>query len=480
MAKLREEDVYLSAVATDMWVFTRQAFATVYPDREFVDNWHVHAIIYQLQQAIAGKSPRLIINLPPRHLKSFLISVVLPAYLLAHDPSVRIICVSYNEALVKALSNDFRRIVTSEWYQHVFPQTRFSKLTETEAITDLNGMRLAIPVGGGLTGRGGDFIITDDTLKADDAHSDRKRTHVNDWFGSTLFSRLDDKQRSVMIVVMQRLHVMDLTGFLLADPRNGFKQVLFPAIARKDEEIVLGVGRTHCRKEGEILQPERENAATLEQIKAVMGDANFWAQYQQEPIPPEGTIFKARWLEVLERLPALDSSGDIYISIDTALTTADSADFTAISVVLAHQTAYYVVHAERGHWTIDEVCHRVIGQLLPRFRPHMFIIEASGVGYTLLNQLSRAGVPCMPYRPSASKTDRAHWCVPTFREGRVKLVRNVTGGQWIDNYIDEITCFPNGRYDDFVDSLTQLILKVDPFYRPAQSLSDLEEYKWSV
>src|SRR5262249_35213295 len=144
-------------------------------------------------------------------------SVAFPAFLLGHDPAKRIICVSYSGDLAKKHSNDFRALLESPRFKALFPQTRIGpyKNTETEIELTGRGFRLATSVGGTLTGRGGDIIIIDDPLKPDDALSDTKRNSANAWFNNTLLSRLDDKRKGAIVVVMQRVHMDDLTGFLL-------------------------------------------------------------------------------------------------------------------------------------------------------------------------------------------------------------------------------------------------------------------------
>jgi hypothetical protein len=150
-------------------------------------------------------------------------SVAFPAFVLGHDPTKRLIVVSYGAELATKLGNDCRTVVQSAWYQRLFPDMRISRIknTEAEVITTSHGCRLAVSVGGTLTGRGGDFIIIDDPLKPQDAYSDSKRESANDWFDNTAFSRLDDKLTGKIVVVMQRLHLNDLTGKLSRAPMSG-------------------------------------------------------------------------------------------------------------------------------------------------------------------------------------------------------------------------------------------------------------------
>jgi hypothetical protein len=201
----------------DFRAFLHKVFVTLNPGQTYVPTWHVEAIAWQLERVRRGELRRLIINMPPRSLKSIAASVALPAFLLGHDPSQRVLCVSYSGELAKKHSNDFRAVLESPWYESTFSDTQIGpfKNTETEIELTARGFRLATSVGGTLTGRGGDIIIIDDPLKPDDALSETKRSAANHWFTNTLLSRLDDKRTGVIIVVMQRVHIDDLTGFLL-------------------------------------------------------------------------------------------------------------------------------------------------------------------------------------------------------------------------------------------------------------------------
>src|SRR5262249_1309098 len=172
----------------DLRAFVHKVFASLTPGQTYVRSWHIDAIVYQLERIRRGEIRRLIINMPPRSLKSITASVAFPAFLLGHDPTKRIICVSYSAELAKKHSNDFRDIIDSAWYRNAFTDTRIGlyKNNETEIEFSQRGFRLATSVGGTLTGRGGDIIIIDDPLKPDDAYSESRRTAGNQWFSNTL------------------------------------------------------------------------------------------------------------------------------------------------------------------------------------------------------------------------------------------------------------------------------------------------------
>ncbi len=213
-----EARIFEALLRNDFRAFVDKVFSTLCPGQTYVPTWHVEAIAYQLERVRRGKVRRLIINLPPRSLKSLTVSVSFPAFILGLDPTRRLICVSYSGDLAKKHANDFRAVLEAPWYRETFPNVRIGpyKNSETEIELTERGFRLSTSVGGTLTGRGGEIIIIDDPLKPDDAMSETKRTAANLWFTNTLLSRLDDKRTGAIIVVMQRVHMDDLTGFLLS------------------------------------------------------------------------------------------------------------------------------------------------------------------------------------------------------------------------------------------------------------------------
>ena len=189
-----------SKVRSSLATFIQRTFQTVVPGKPYHDNWHIKAIAWHLEQCLSGDIKRLIITMPPRHLKSICASVAFPAWLLGHEPSKRIICASYSQDLARKHSLDCRTVMEQSWYRRAFPATRLSdrKKTELEFETSAFGSRYATSIGGTLTGRGGDIMIIDDPLKSDEGMSESRRSRVNEWYDGTLYSRLDDKRNGVI------------------------------------------------------------------------------------------------------------------------------------------------------------------------------------------------------------------------------------------------------------------------------------------
>ena len=225
---------YDAILRSDFWFFAQRCFCELNPQTTLATNWHLEVIAAKLTAVRQGKIRRLIINLPPRHLKSLMASIAFPAWCLGHDPSAQILCVSYAQDLSDKLARDCRTIMTSPWYRQIFP-TRLAPHRQAvqEFITTRQGYRLATSTGGVLTGRGADLILIDDPLKPEEALSEARRNATNDWYANTLYSRLNDKRRGGIVIIMQRLHEDDLVGHVLG--QEPWEVVSFPAIAEADE-----------------------------------------------------------------------------------------------------------------------------------------------------------------------------------------------------------------------------------------------------
>ena len=196
-----DRDLANAIYRTDFGAFTYRAFEAINPGQQVIPNWHIDAICYHLQLMVNGEArKRLVLNLPPRTLKSFIVSVALPAWLLGRAPSTRIICASYSDELAAKFSRDCRALLETPFYKSVFPGTRLNpkKASEAEFETTRRGSRLATSVGGTLTGRGGRVLIIDDPIKPQDAQSKSVREKTVHWYENTLLSRLDDKRDGIM------------------------------------------------------------------------------------------------------------------------------------------------------------------------------------------------------------------------------------------------------------------------------------------
>ena len=234
--------MYTHILRNDFCAFLHRSFLEI-EGADFHVGWYLELLAARLEDVRSGRCKRLIINISPRHLKSFAVSVVFPAFILGHDPGKKILSVTYAQDLSDNLARKSRTLMTSPFYESLFT-TRLSKGREAVADfeTTAGGYRLSTSIGGVLTGRGADLIIIDDPIKADDAQSDVRRRSVNEWFANTLRSRLNNQETGAIIIVMQRLHADDLVAHV--QEAEGWEVLSLPAIAEHDEtyQIVTPYG----------------------------------------------------------------------------------------------------------------------------------------------------------------------------------------------------------------------------------------------
>src|SRR5258708_35028774 len=204
------QEIYRAILATDFRAFVDYVFGLLRPGIEFKPNWHIDAMAHKVSQVASGDVKRLIITVPPRNLKSIIASVALPAWYLGHNPSERVVCVSYSAELAKTHANDFRRVVTDPTYQADFPKMILARETDSEIHTTLRGRRYATSIQRTLTGRGGNLFIIDDPLHPAAPISQTTLDRYPRRHRSTLVTRPDDKQAARVMVVMHPIHVAHL------------------------------------------------------------------------------------------------------------------------------------------------------------------------------------------------------------------------------------------------------------------------------
>jgi predicted phage terminase large subunit-like protein len=445
-----------AALRTSFSAFLRKAFNTLCPGQEFEPGWVIEAMAHQAGRVLRGEERRLIVNLPPRSLKSIAFSVALPAYALGLNPKKRVICISYSTELAKKMSNDFRAIVESDWYRRIFPNTRIGRFKNTESEIEFTerGYRLAVSVNGTLTGRGGDLIIIDDPIKAIDALSEPTRTGVNDWFLNTLLSRQDNKLTAAILLVMQRVHVDDLTGSLLAGPEE-WEVLKLPAIAEVGELIPIGGGRFHERLPADVLWPKREPRRILERLRVQLGSDVFSAQYQQAPLPPGGAMIKRDWVGRYRARPPRTPQSRVVQSWDTASKGGAENDWSVCTTWLNEAGQFYLIDVDRGRYDYPELKRRAL-LLADRHKPSRILIEDTGTGTALIQELKRMGRAAIAVRPERDKIARMSIESSKFEAGLVHLPERAP---WLAEFEAELFAFPNARYDDQVDSTSQALAK---------------------
>lgn len=469
-----EKEFLTSLLRSDFKSFVIKVFNEVSPNAKYSDNWHIDVICHELMEVFEGQQNRLLINIPPRYMKSIICSVAFPAFALGHNPKASVIAVSYADELSSKLALDCKKIIESRWYKEIFPDTKLSKSKKSvcDFETTKGGGRYATSVNGTLTGRGADFIIIDDPIKPMDAMSDLLREKTNDWYGNTLYSRLNDKKTGKIVVVMQRLHEDDFTGFLL-DTDSSFRHIKIPAIAESDEvwrvkDRILNVEKIFTRQQGEALQPEREDLEKLHQAREYMGEFNFAGQYQQNPMPREGGVIKRNWLKGYYRdeLFACIAKGKIEVagiiqSWDTANKVMENNDYSVCLTLLRDRKGFsYVLDIYREKLEFPSLIRKVAEKYKADKEKYKYavylLIEDQMSGTSLIQTLKREHeVYPIAIKPEYDKVTRLI-SVSHLIENETCLFP-LDNPHWWQDFEQELLRFPKVKHDDQCDALSQAL-----------------------
>jgi predicted phage terminase large subunit-like protein len=444
--------MYADVLRHDLCAFIHRSFIELNAGKQFLSNWHIEVLAAKLEEVRRGCCKRLIVNMPPRHLKSDSISIAFPAWVLGHDPTKQLLSVTYAQDLSDTLARRSRTLMTSPFYQALF-DTRI--LRGREAVSDYEttkgGNRLSTSVGGVLTGRGADIIVIDDPLKADDALSESRRRSVNDWYDNTLRSRLNSQERGAIIIVMQRLHADDLVAHV--QEHESWDVLSFPAIAEKDETYdvltTFGRGRIH-RKTAEILQPTLLSATRLADLRHGMTEYNFAAQYQQDPHPPSGNIVKRKWLKFYGPNDKPERFHQIIQSWDTANKDTELSDYSVCTTWGIMRQNLYLLDVFRRKLDFPSL-KRAVLDLAQLHKAHLVLVEDKASGTQLIQELRAGHFSKVKEAPpmDGDKIMRLHSQTAKIEGGFVLFPKEA---HWLDTYLAELISFPNSKYDDQVDS----------------------------
>jgi len=444
----------------DMASFIRAVFAEVAPGTALVWNDYLALIASRLADVVSGKTRNLVITMPPRHLKSICVSVALPAFFLGHYPSADVMVVSYGQELAKKFAEDTRRVMASEVYRRIFETRLASARQPIHALrTTGGGVRRATSIDGAATGVGADLLIFDDPQKPGESLSESIRGATNTAYETTFLSRRNDPATCRTVIVMQRLHEDDFVGHVLG--LGGDWEVLnLPAIAEADEaygyETFLGP-HLYQRPEGEALHPDRVGLDELASMRLRMGEAAWASQYMQRPAPAGGGLVNTAWFKryVDADLPEFDR---IVQSWDTANNTAEWNDYSACTTWgVAADRRVFLLDVFRKRMQYPELKRAILEQAAMR-APALILIEDKASGTQAIQELKRLGIwQIQACKPTTDKEMRMATRAAMIEAGFVYIPREA---HWLAEYLHELSVFPNGKYDDQVDSTSQALEQI--------------------
>lgn len=427
-------------------------------NKDFNTNWHYKLIAKELEELKDGIPKKLIINVPPRTGKTELITKSFPTWLLWHQPSHKFIVSGYSSTLTKNFSAQARDYYQSKTFKQIFP--RMSPIREDQNTKELWetekwGYYYAVGAGGSITWYGADTFIIDDPIKPDEAESELIRTGINNWFGNTVVSRLNDMANGNIIIIMQRVHWDDLCGHLLEEMKQGtgydWKLLSFPAIAEDDEEYEID-GKKFWRRRGESLNPSRMPVDALQKIKETMGNVYFSTQYQQNPVAKDSQEFHEEWFRYYEHAP---SGGRLFTCVDPAFTKNRESDDSAIVTWMFIGEDMYLLEYTAGKYNAGELVDKMIYHIR-KWRPEKIGIEAfqaqTVIAFNLKAELQKQWLYCPveEIKQTWDKLSKIRSLVPRFMNWHIFHKFGM------DKFEKQLVEFPRGKHDDVIDAVQML------------------------
>jgi len=448
--KLTQRELEEQIYKYNLSFFIRRVFRTVDPASTYSHNWHIDIISEYLEACRRKEVKRLLINMPPRSLKSISASVAFPAFILGHNPKDRVMVASYSQKLSFDHSLATRHVITSDWYQRLFPDTMLARDQNEKSRfqTTEQGMRMATSVGSSTTGFGASYLITDDAHDPGGAESDVQRQTAIDWFDQTYSTRLNNRKEDVMIVVMQRLHSKDLSGHLLE--AGGWEHLCLQAEAEERKTYSFG-GFTKTVEKGELMHPDRLGERELEQLKQQLKHG-YYGQFQQRPTPRGGGIIELKWFKRYNVAP--ENPTMIVQSWDTAHKANAGSDYSVCATFAQTANGHYLLDIYRAQLEYPDL-KRTVSSLHQKYMPHTVLIEDKASGQSLLQDFARDGnMSCIAIKPDKDKVTRASTASGMIEGGNVYLPEKAA---WLVDFENEVETFPRGAHDDMVDAITQYL-----------------------
>jgi predicted phage terminase large subunit-like protein len=462
--------------------FVRVMWHILEPSTPFIPGWHIDAIIEHLEAISRGQIRNLIINVPPRHMKSLLVSVLWPAWEWIDHPELRYLFASYGGQISIRDSVKCRRLIESPLYQ-AFWGDRYSltsdQNTKGRFDNDKSGYRIATSVGGAATGEGGDRIVCDDPNNVNEVESDSVRQGTNVWYDVVMSTRVNDPKTTGKVVVMQRCHERDLSGHLLE--QGGWEHLSLPA-EYEGSKHVTSIGWSDPRKEhGELLWPERFGPKEIEELKRSLGSYAAAGQLQQRPSPAEGGMIKRQWFRfwmspganlppIAVRLP--DGSERLVAAVeigtvqeraqtwDCSFKGIDTSDYVVGQVWGKQGPALLLLDQFRARTDFPGTVKAVRDMSAKWHSCHAKLIEDKANGSAVIQVLQHDIPGIIPVNPEGGKVARAAAVSPLIEAGNVYLPHPQMF-PWVYDFIEECAAFPNGAHDDQVDAMTQLLLRAN-------------------
>ena len=464
MNKKQELKYALNKTLCEMsfYEFFKQAWHIVEPAIELSSNWHHKYICDALQEEaerIIAKKPKtkdIIINVPFRSTKSLIVTVMFPVWSWIKDPKLRFITSSYSANLSIELATKSRDIIFSEWFKSrwgtIFHIKKDQNLKERYENNHM-GMRRATSVGGTVTGQGGDFLIVDDPLSPQMANSATERDNANEWYRTTFYSRLNSPKIGVRIIIMQRVHEDDLSGFLLdRETRLNYNHICIPATI--DGEVKPKKLENFYDENG-LFWEERFGQDVLDDYKKSLGSYGYAGQLMQTPTPLDSGMIRQEWFKI----DRYREDGVVNFVIDPAYTANQKNDPSALLAYIYKDNKWQIIDCTNVYKEFPDLV-KFIPQWVTKngyTNKSRIFVEPKASGKSIVQTLIReTGLNVREDKPpTKDKVARVADISATLESGRVGLLQ----GSWNNEFLDQLTKFPSAKHDDMVDCLVMAVNK---------------------
>jgi predicted phage terminase large subunit-like protein len=441
--------------------FMIQQWPVIEPNTPLIDNWHLGYIGEHLEAVTYGEIHNLLVNMPPRYLKSIEVTVMWPSWEWTQFPWLRYLFASYDSGLSTDHSLKRRTIIEGASYQEQWGQwVKLAKDQNQKTVyqNTAMGVMQSTSFGGGATGKGGDRLVLDDLMNPKRAESDAERKSTIDFYDNTLSTRLNDPKTGVKVIIEQRLHKHDLTAHVLEHGSWTHIDVQAQADARRTY-IYPRSKREKTVEAGDVLCEARHTAAMLADTKRTMGTRTYAAQYQQRPSEDESAFFNRSWWQYYK-------PGTIPHAIrrewywDTALKDGQENDYT-VGILMSHcANGTYIERVVRERLIYPDLKRTVLTEWEARIATEVIEDESSGI--SLGQDLKRGTkMQIVHYKKPGDKVFCANLASPTVESGRVYLPE---GAPWVADFLEELSAFPFATHDDQVDAFS---MGINRFYQTA-------------
>jgi len=435
----------------NLLAFSMKAFKAM-NSNNMPNDRYLELLADRLARVAVRKTKRLIVNLPPRHYKTWIGSVCLSAWILGREPSAKILIVTYGQELADRIAHSIRTIMRGDWYKELFKDTKLTKSRSklVDFATTAGGSVRSVSIEGGVTGHGADYIIIDDPIEIKDCDNAKRLERVAELFDNEILTRLNSPKRGCIVIIAHRVNEDDLSGHLLQ--QGGWKHLKLPLIAPRAHTYKLGDEPDWERHKGELLMPHAFGQRDIELLQGTKRPGFATLQHQN----PGGTRLriKAEHFPTFAPTAVPMSESGIVLSIDPGQKGGAAHSYSVIQAWLPVRDRHFLLRQWREQATYPDL-RAAVHKMIARNNPSVVLIEDTNQGPALLSEIRpRPGMMVHAITPLGDKIERVRRHLATIRKGCIQLPWDA---DWRESFVAELTLFPGAGYDDQVDATMQYL-----------------------